>query len=235
MVWQSPEGMDEYLKPTRLCDCDNVRVREKAKDIVNGAETPKEAALKIFYFVRDEILFGLDYPDAKASHTLRKQIGQCFTKSNLQIALLRAVGIPARCHYAHIASSELVKDITPRFMRSRMPRAMGHPWCECYLSEKWIACEALRDKALFEGRLKKGLIPKEQIPPTIDWDGETDFILSKPIIVEDVGTFPSSDEMLEFIAKEEKGKVSMPPKLPRVLISFVFSFPNWRINRMRKG
>ena len=53
MTWQSPEGMDEYLRSTKLCDCDNVKLMEKAKEIIKGAETSKEAALKVFYFTRD--------------------------------------------------------------------------------------------------------------------------------------------------------------------------------------
>ena len=77
MEWQSPEGMDEYLKSTKLCDCDNEKLKGQAKEIIKGAETPKEAALKVFYFTRNEILFGLDYPDVKASHTLKKGTGFC--------------------------------------------------------------------------------------------------------------------------------------------------------------
>lgn len=50
MAYQIPHGMDEYLKATELCDCDNGRVKERAPEIVKGAETPKEAALKIFRF-----------------------------------------------------------------------------------------------------------------------------------------------------------------------------------------
>lgn len=149
MAWQKPEGMDEYLKPTKLCDCDDVMLREKANEIINGAQTPKEAALKIFRFVRDQIRFGMDYADVKASHTLTKGIGYCFTKPNLQIALLRSVGIPGRCHYVHLPK-ELLKDMAPRFAYRRMPAVIGHPWCECYLSGKWIACEALVDKPFYE-------------------------------------------------------------------------------------
>ena len=55
MTWQSPEGMDEYLRPTKLCDCDDAKLTEKAKGIIKGAETPKEAALKVFYFTRNEL------------------------------------------------------------------------------------------------------------------------------------------------------------------------------------
>ena len=218
--------MDEYLKPTELCDCDNVELQRKAKEIIKDAANPKEAAVKIFYFVRDQILFGLDYPNAKASHTLKKGIGFCFNKPNLQIALLRAVRIAARCHYVHLPK-EVLKAINPRV--DKLPTAtIGHPWCECYLSGEWVACEALFDEALYKA------FPKEQVPSTIDWDGQNNLILTKPLIAEDVGTFPSLDEMLEFVAKEEKGKVGMPPEPPKILGWFVFFLANRHINKIRK-
>lgn len=229
MAWQKPEGMDEYLMPTKLCDCDNVKLREKAKEIVKGAETPKEAALKIFYFVREQIPFGMDYPDAKASHTLKKGIGFCFTKTNFQIALLRAVRIPARCHYVHLPK-ELVEDIAPRFMYDRMAMVIGHSWCECYLSETWIDCEGLIDEALYKTRLRIGSFTKDQIP-IIDWDGETNLILFKPWIVKDVGIFPSLDDVLT----EARNRRDPLPPSNRLFGWFVFFLMNRRMNEIRKG
>jgi len=229
MARQVPEGVDEYLKLTKLCDHDNEKLREKAREIIKGAVTPKETALKIFYFVRDEILFGIDYPDTKASHTLKKGVGFCITKTNLQIALLRAVGIPARCHYVRL-SKEALKDIAPRFMYEKMT-FLTHPWCECYLSGKWIACEALFDETLFEGMLEKGLLTKEQMP-TIDWNGETELILTKHHIIDDFGAFPSWDDvMMEAIRKGERG--TMPPT-NRLFGWFIFSRFRQRMKEMRK-
>jgi len=227
MAWQKPEGMDEYLMPTKLCDCDNVKLKEKAKEIIRGAETPKEAALKIFYFVREQIPFGMDYPDAKASHTLKKGIGFCFTKTNLQIALLRVVGIPARCYYVHLRK-ELLEYIAPRFMYDRMP-FITHPWCECYLAEGWIACEGLMDEAWYKTGLRMGSFTKEQIP-TIDWDGETNLILFKPWIVKDVGTFASLDAAM---TEARKRGEPMPPS-NRLFGWFMFFLINRRVKEIRK-
>ncbi len=89
MVGQSPEGMDEYLKPTPLCDSDNEEIKKKARELIKGVTGPKEATLSIFYFVRDEIKYALDFVDVKASHTLKTRLGTCEHKSKLQIALLR--------------------------------------------------------------------------------------------------------------------------------------------------
>lgn len=226
MKWQRLEGMDEYLKATRFCDCDNVNLQEKAKQITNAAETPKEAALKIFYFVRDGILYGGDHPDVKASHTLRKGKGLCITKTNLQMALLRAVGIPARCHYVHLPK-EVVKSLTLGFIYKRLPAAIGHSWCECYISGEWIACEALFDKALYNGALRKGAITKRDMP-TIDWDGETDLVLTKELILKDVGVFPSWDEAIRAVEEEAL------PIRNRLLGWLAFLVGDWRANRIRR-
>ena len=75
-----------------------------------------------------------------------------------------------------------------------------HTWCECYLSGKWISCEALFDKELFEGMREKGVTAASQIP-SIDWDGENDLIVLKPWEVEDFGTFASLDDFWREFSK----------------------------------
>ncbi len=46
--------------------------------------------------------FGLDPSDTKASVALRKKYGFCVTKTNLQVALLRSIGVPARSNWRKI-------------------------------------------------------------------------------------------------------------------------------------
>jgi len=229
--------MDEYLKPTKLCDCDNAELREKAVEITAGAESPKEAALEIFYFMRDEIPFGFGLHDPAtetASRTLRRGYGDCGSKTNLQVALLRAVGIPARYHYVR-AKGDILKGFFPKFIFDRFPVDAGHFWCECYVSGRWIACETLLDKPLYEGMLSKGLITREQIP-TIDWDGETDLILLRPWIVKDVATFPHYEELIEELLERGYTKEGLPPRMLMKLFGwFPYSLPNQRMNRIRKG
>ena len=193
MAWQPPEGMDEYLKPTEFCDSDNEEMKNKARELVKDAATQKEAALSIFYFVRDSIRYALDFTDYKASHALKTRLGFCVHKPNLQVALLRAVGIPARTHRVAVRK-EALQGIHSGFASRFFPEVSDHhTWCECYLSGKWISCEALFDKELFEGMREKGVAVASQIP-SIDWDGENDLIVLKPWEVEDFGTFASLDD-----------------------------------------
>ena len=101
MVVESTEEMSIFLHPSYFCDCEHQTIIEMAEELTKGCESDKDKALKIFYFVRDEIPFMTDYV-VKASETLEKRYGFCVTKSSLHVALLRASEIPARYRLAHL-------------------------------------------------------------------------------------------------------------------------------------
>jgi hypothetical protein len=207
----------EYLIATRLCDCDNPWIREKAEEIVVGASNPEEKALEIFYYVRDKIRFSLAYSQSKASHTLKRGYGECGNKTNVQITLLRAAKIPARFRWTQV-KTEVLQHLIADFVYKNMPPVASHFWCECYLDEKWVSCELLLDKILYDGMLMEGLITKDQIP-TIDWDGKTDLILLNPWITEDRGHLPSFDDAIRALQWGEEG---MPPIWIEWIIAPIF-------------
>ena len=68
--FQVPEGMQEYLSPTEFCDCENVEIKQKSEELTRNANSPKEAAMNIFNFVRDQVLYGIGTTEEKASETL---------------------------------------------------------------------------------------------------------------------------------------------------------------------
>lgn len=225
MVWLPPVGMDEFLKPTELCDSVSEEIKRKAQELVKDAPTPKEAAIKIFYFVRDEIAYGLDFVAVKASRTLKIRLGTCENKAKLQIALLRAVGIPARYRRA-ATRKEWLRGIFSDLVYSNIPEIPDtHVWCECYLSGKWASCEALLDRALFEGIVRRDFAIVSQIP-AIDWDGENDLIMTKPWMVKDIGAFASLDDLWIEVVKKETG--------PRILQRIVMSLSNRHTDSLRK-
>jgi len=224
MPWRRPEGMDEYLKPTKLCDCDNEKIKKKAQELIKDVATPKEAAINVFYFVRDEVAYGLDFVDVKASHTLGTRLGDCILKSKLQIALLRAVGIPARYRRVGIRK-ELIQGIFSDLVYRTIPEVVEyHPYCECHLSGKWVACEALFDKGLFRAMVGKGF-PAASQSPTIDWDGENDLIVVAPWVVKDFGSFDSLDDLWIETAKRSG---------PRILQRVAMYFSNSHTNKIRQ-
>jgi len=192
--------LEEYLIPTEICDCDNPEVKQKANELIEGTKTPKEAAIKIFNFVRDNILFagGKLYP-VKASETLKEATGFCVTKTNLQIALLRALNIPARYHQLEL-DKNCLKNIFETL--DFLPKTIWfHPTCECYLDEKWIACDTTFDKRLYIGSCEKGILDKN-LMPTIDWDGENDLYTFKSWLIKDRGSHNSYEDILKKAQEE---------------------------------
>lgn len=222
--------MDDYLAVTRLCDHDDPWLRSQVEQIVDGAATPPEKALRLFHHVRDHVRFSLAYSRSRASRTLRRGFGECGNKTNAQIALLRAAGIPARLRWVG-ARAEVLHHLIEEFVYRKMPPVASHFWCECQLYGRWISCESLLDRPLYEGMLAGGLITKEQVP-TIEWDGATDLVLLRPWITEDRGHLSCYDVAIEALVTGEEG---MPPLLVERIIAPVFYRLNLRNgNRVRR-
>jgi len=154
---------------------------------------------------------------------LESEEAECGNKTNAQVALLRAVGIPARVRWVQ-AKTEVLHHLIADFVCNNMPAVASHFWCECSLNGKWVSCESLLDKLLYNGMLKEGLITKEQVP-TIDWDGKTDLVLLNPWITEDRGHLSSYDDVIRVLQSGEEG---MPPLWIEWIIAPVFYRLNLR-------
>ncbi|MFW9889346.1 MAG: transglutaminase family protein [Candidatus Thorarchaeota archaeon] len=229
---QEMSNTSEFLKPTELCDWDNPDILRRAEEITEDSKTQKEAALKIFYFIRDEIVFGINDSKTKASQALKNGFGDCGSKTNLHVAFLRASGIPARYHLSKCRSDAL-KGIIPKWLFNRMPEVVSHFWPEVYLSEKWIACEGMLDQDLYIGLLKRDLLGMDQIP-AINWDGENDTIILKPWLVEDRGTTAFYEEIYGMMDRTRKEE-GMPPRIVERLFGWViYSSFRRHTDRIRK-
>jgi len=215
----------QYLISTAMCDYGHPLVQETTRRVVAGAQTKREMATRIFDFARDTIRFSMAFSKSKASQILRLGYGECITKTNVQVALLRAVGIPARMRWV-MAQTKVLNGLVAGVVLRSMPPEASHFWTECHLAGQWISCEALLDKPLYEGMLKQGLITKDQIP-TIDWDGETDLVILKPWITSDRGYVASADEAHRAYQNNDEGA---PPVWLERLMAPVFLPYNLRFS-----
>ena len=198
--------LHDYMAITDMCDNDNPWLHRLAEEITNAASTPLEKALRIFYYVRDQVRFSVAYSRSTASQTLKRGYGDCVSKTNSQVALLRSMDIPARFRMVKVESVTL-HHLVADFLYRQMTPTASHFWPECFLDDKWVSCEAFLDKPLYEGMLKKGLITKEQVP-TIEWDGKSDLIILKAWITEQLGSIPSAEDAIGCLKISEEG---MPP------------------------
>jgi len=200
--------MDEYLRATRLVDLDAGAVRETAARLMQGAATPREGAISIYHFARDEIKFGYNRrDDIPASEVLRDGYGQCNTKSVLLVALLRAADIPARFHLAQVDKA-VQWGVMPPLAYRFAPDRVTHTWAEVYLNGRWIVLEGvIMDKPYFLAARRLLLESGRSVgyaiglPPEvltncangccIDWDGAGDVISQMTAVVADFG--PAAD------------------------------------------
>jgi len=133
-------GDKQYLEPTEILDCDHPRVIAFAKEKI-GQETDRvEQAVKLYYGVRDGILYDPYYPfflpeHYQASNILETGRGYCVCKAALLCALGRACGIPSRVGFAtvrsHLATRQLIE-----FMGSDL--FVYHGFTEFHLEGKWV-------------------------------------------------------------------------------------------------
>jgi hypothetical protein len=186
-----------------MCDHNNPWLLKLAEEIVNGAATHEEKALRIFYYVRDQVRFSIAYSRSTASGTLKRGYGDCVSKANVQVALLRSMDIPARFRMVKVESVTL-HHLAADFLYRQMPPTASHFCPECLLDGRWISCEAFLDKPLYEGMLRKGLITKEQVP-TIDWDGKTNLIILRAWITQELGSVSSAKDVMAGLKNSEEG------------------------------
>jgi transglutaminase-like putative cysteine protease len=182
--------MDRYLRSTAVIDWEAKPVKNKAAELTRGLNTPREKAIALYYFVRDEIKHnpyaeGFVPEDYKASVILQRGYGYCQHKALLLVALARAAGIPARLGYADVRDHLLSKKF--RDMIGGDNLLIQHGYAELYIDGKWVHASPAYD---LEVCRKMGFVP-------VDFDGIHDARDSafnargKPHIeyVKDHGTF----------------------------------------------
>jgi hypothetical protein len=148
-----PEGC---LAESEFCDWGDEGIMRLAADLRSRSADEREYAVNAFYWVRDNVFYamGSDQP-WRASDTLRQRHGNCWSKSNLLVALCRASGIPAKFQVQRI-SGDSTRDITPRFSPAFGYR-VTHTAALLFLGSRWVRADCTRDRCLpraceFDGR-----------------------------------------------------------------------------------
>ena len=161
--------LNSYLLPTELCDFDrDSSVREKAAELAWDCKDERERFNRIYRFVK-ELPYGLEDWDIRASDTLKKWWGMCCGKTNLLVAMSRALLIPARYRVFRIkAEGRLLawvieQDTELAGLLGHLPREQDHLECEAYLDSGWHNYDPARDSALEDGLGRLG-IPLEREP-----------------------------------------------------------------------
>ncbi len=156
--------MREYLEPTATVDSEHPAVVAFAKRHAVGAVDARDAAVKLYYAVRDGFRYdayriSVSEDDLRASKTLELGYGWCVSKAVLLAAACRAVGLPARLGFADVRNH-----LSTERMRKHMKTDvfMWHGYTSIHLDGQWLKatpafnvelCTKFRLKALeFDGR-----------------------------------------------------------------------------------
>jgi transglutaminase-like putative cysteine protease len=151
---------ESALKPTFFLDSGNPLIAEFIKEHVRGAETSLEAAVKLFYAVRDGVAYDLLKVDLiasefKASKTLARGFGYCIHKAVLLAACCRAKGIPCRLRFADVRN-HLTTDWLQELMGTDL--FIYHGYVEMFLADGWVKSTPAFDRRLCE---RSGVRPIE--------------------------------------------------------------------------
>ncbi len=195
--------LDRYLHPTPIADHQHPQILAL---IERRGWAPLEARERIgaaYDFVRT-LPFGYNRHDAlPASEVLADGLGQCNTKGNLLIALLRGLGVPARVHGFTIDKA-LQKGAIPLWLHWLAPAEILHSWVEVYYEGRWVPLEGFIIDPPFLASIQRrypeaeafcgfGIATPDLQRPPVVWRGEPTYI-QKEGIARDLGVHTDPDD-----------------------------------------
>jgi transglutaminase-like putative cysteine protease len=178
-----------FQEATFFCDFNHPAVSSLARKLASGETDHRKITEAVFQHVRDNLRFGADSVQVKASETLTKGYGACYNKALLMIALLRSNHIPARLAYYPVKRE---------FMRPAIGEActiMQEPFNHCFvqvqLDDRWISIDATLD-----ARTYQKLFAPHGVAWGIDWNGKDDMQLYADNIAGPAGYFEDMDSAI---------------------------------------
>jgi hypothetical protein len=128
--------------------------------------------------VRDEIQYQMCQFSDTASDTLVSERGHCYQKANLEVALLRRLGIPAGFLTQRIDPGVLRPFLSDRAMEI-LGRRAAHANACVFLDGRWISTDATFEKQLLD------FVLDEPWPMQETWDGIRDVTLPTHLLIGD--------------------------------------------------
>lgn len=143
------DDLKRLTAPTEFLDFEHEAVAAFTERAVEGADSPVERAIRLFYQVRDHIDYEVYRQDLsregiRASATVGRGEGFCVHKSILYAAAVRAVGVPSRLVVGevrnHLASPQLKELVGGE--------VFVHWLTSIYLDGRWLKVTPVFNKLL---------------------------------------------------------------------------------------
>ncbi len=228
-----------YTSSTEILDYEDLSIQHLIKSRAWMKLNEYEKIGAAYQYVRDEVKFGYNISDdIPASQVLSDGYGQCNTKGNLLMALLRGLSISCRFHGFTI-NQKLQKGAIPSYIFWLAPKYIIHSWVEVFYEGRWINLEGFildqpylsaiqakfpSEKGSFCGY---GVATKSLSNPEVDWQGKDTYI-QKEGIHDDYGVYDSPDDFYSEVGTNLSGvKKWLYERLIRHVI-------NWNVSRLRK-
>ncbi|WP_111978734.1 transglutaminase-like domain-containing protein [Algibacillus agarilyticus] len=222
----------QYLEKTKVVDFEHPAIQSLIADRKWQGLDDYDKIGAAYQFVKNEIIFGYnESDDISASSVLADGYGQCNTKGNLLMALLRGLGIQCRFHGFTI-DQQLQKGAIPTYVFWLAPKYIIHSWVEVYFDGRWINLEGfILDEQYLTSLQQKfseekdnfcgyGVATKCFSTPDINWRG-TDTYIQKEGIHDDFGLYDSPDKFYQEKGTNLSGvKRWMYQRVIRHLINF---------------
>lgn len=229
-----------YLEKTQILDFDDHTIQSLIAERKWQALDEFNKIGAAYTFVKDEIQFGYNRSDdIAASEVLADGYGQCNTKGNLLMALLRALGIQCRFHGFTI-DQQLQKGAIPAYLFWLAPKYIIHSWVEVFFDGEWINLEGFildndylssvqskfsQEKYKFCGY---GIATTCLENPETEWTGKDTYI-QREGIHDDFGLYNSPDEFYS-----EKG-TNLSGVKRWLYQSVIRHLINMNVNRLRNA
>jgi hypothetical protein len=124
------------------CDFDHPSIQQVAS-LLRGKDD-WESAINIWEFVQS-MPYRFGFWHLKASQTLELGFGMCTTKSHLQVALLRALGIESKFGEKRMDSKYVKPFLLPAY-HSKIKKKIKHYFCLVKLDGEWFRSDASYSK-----------------------------------------------------------------------------------------
>jgi transglutaminase-like putative cysteine protease len=133
-----PADVQRYLRATAMTQAQDPKLQDLARRLTAGARSERQAVTAILNHVVDNLTYQYDPPAHDALWALERRLGNCQGFSHLSIALLRAVGIPARITVGISLSKGWRVQAADGTLTFKMGQGR-HAWIEIYYPDiGWI-------------------------------------------------------------------------------------------------
>ena len=230
----------EYLQETEILDYSSDIISRLPQWPAWLRMEEATRAASIYDFVRNDIAFGYNASDdLPASAVLADGYGQCNTKGNLFMALLRKAGIPCRFHGFTI-DKRLQRGAIPELLYALAPASIVHSWVEALVDGKWLNLEGfILDDAYLQSVQNAfasetgsfsgyGISTKQLQNPQVNWTGRSTYI-QKEGINKDFGVYDTPDAFFREHEGNSKGLVGW------LYARFLRHMFNRNVARVRSG